>query len=197
MSANVDLWNLLTHQIEWKIYSTKCLKNWNQNMVIIETVTSALPKILFAWNLPQRIQKQFSNLELLGVLPQLFEKVILKSDCIFCNNEGQKKIKEKGIWTAEATTMFECHCLKLQKIKRTRSSYGGSEVLISLHVKQVFAAAVAGSTREAQSIRFEDPCNALAMATGFATIWVDRRFEDPCNALAMAAGFTTIWGDRF
>ena len=66
--------NLPTLQIDWKIRSIKCLRNWNQNVVIIETVTSALPKILIAWNFPQRIQKQFSNLELLGVLPQLFRK---------------------------------------------------------------------------------------------------------------------------
>ncbi|WP_294046613.1 hypothetical protein, partial [Thiolapillus sp.] len=48
------------------------------------------------------------------------------------------------------TTVFECQCLKLQKIKGTRSSYGGSEVLIFLHEKQVFTAAVAGSIRESQ-----------------------------------------------
>ena len=58
--------------------------------------------------------------------------------------------------------------------------------------------------------RFEDPCNALAMAAGLqlsegteglrtpATLWQWPsgfqllRFGDPCNALAMAAGFTTI-----
>ena len=37
-----------------------------------------------------------------------FEIVILKPDCIFCNKEGQKKIKEKGVWTTEATVVFEC-----------------------------------------------------------------------------------------
>ena len=36
----------------------------------------------------------------------------------------------------------------MQKIKGTRSSYGGSEVLIYLHVKHVSTAAVAGSVRE-------------------------------------------------
>ena len=36
------------------------------------------------------------------------EKVILKPDCIFCNKEGQKKIKEKGIWTTGATAVFQC-----------------------------------------------------------------------------------------
>ncbi|WP_419592701.1 hypothetical protein, partial [Thiolapillus sp.] len=80
----------------------------------------------------------------------VFEKIILKPHCIFCNKEGRRKIKEKGDWTTEATTVFECQCLKLQKIKGARSSYGGSEVLIVLHVKQVFTAAVAGSIRESQ-----------------------------------------------
>ena len=74
----------------------------------------------------------------------------MKPDCIFCNKEGQKKIKQKSAWTTEATTEFKCQYLKLQKIKRTRSSYGGSEVLISLNVKQIFTEAVAGSFREAQ-----------------------------------------------
>ena len=36
------------------------------------------------------------------------EKVILKPYFIFCNKEGQKKIKEKDIWTTEATAVFEC-----------------------------------------------------------------------------------------
>ena len=45
ISANGDLSNLPTHQIEWKIHSTKCLRNWNQNMANIETVIGALPKI--------------------------------------------------------------------------------------------------------------------------------------------------------
>ena len=60
---------------EWKTHATKCLRNWNQNVVIIETVASTLPKILITWNLPQRIQKRLSNqLELLGVLPHLLRK---------------------------------------------------------------------------------------------------------------------------
>ena len=40
--------------------------------------------------------------------------------------------------------------LEIAEIKGTRSSYGGSEVLIFLHEKQVFTAAVAGSIREAR-----------------------------------------------
>ena len=81
-----------------------------------------------------------------------FEKVILKPDCIFCTKEGQKKIKEKGVWTTEATAVFECDgwetMLETAEIKGTRGSYRGSEVLISLHVKHVFTVAVAGSVRE-------------------------------------------------
>ena len=38
--------------------------------------------------------------------------------------------------TTEATIVFECQCLKLQKMKGAKSSCGGSEVLIVLHVKQ-------------------------------------------------------------
>ena len=34
--------------------------------------------------------------------------MILKPDYIFYNKEGQKKIKEKGVWTTEATAVFEC-----------------------------------------------------------------------------------------
>ena len=79
-----------------------------------------------------------------------FQKVILKPDSIFYNKEGRKEIKEKSVWTTVATAVFECQSLKLQKTKRTRSSYRGSEVLISLHVKQVSTAAVAGSIRQAQ-----------------------------------------------
>ena len=80
----------------------------------------------------------------------VFEKVILKPQSNFYNKEGRRKIKEKGVWTTEATAVFECQCLKLQKAKGTRGSYGGSEVLIFLHVKQVFTAAVASSIRGAK-----------------------------------------------
>ena len=76
--------------------------------------------------------------------------MILKPHCIFCDKEGRRKIKEKDVCTTEATTVFECQCLKLQKIKGTSSSYEGSEVLIFLREKQVFTAAVAGSIREFQ-----------------------------------------------
>ena len=80
------------------------------------------------------------------------EKVTLKPHCIFCNREGQVKIKGKAIWTTEATAVFEYQgwktVLETAEIKGTRSFYGGSEVLIYLHVKHVFTAAVAGSVRE-------------------------------------------------
>ena len=36
------------------------------------------------------------------------EKVTLKPHCIFCNKEEQMKMKEKCIWTTEATAVFEC-----------------------------------------------------------------------------------------
>ena len=45
-SANGDLWNLPTHQIEWKIHEIKCLRNWNQSMANIETAIGALPNNL-------------------------------------------------------------------------------------------------------------------------------------------------------
>ena len=81
----------------------------------------------------------------------VFEKVILKLtvSSVIKRDEGRSK-RKVPVWTTEATTVFECQCLKLQKIKGTRSSYGGSEVLIFLNVKQVFTAAVAGSIRETQ-----------------------------------------------
>ena len=43
-----------------------------------------------------------------GCSSTALEKVILKTNCIFCNKKGQKKIKEKGVWTTETTTVFEC-----------------------------------------------------------------------------------------
>ena len=57
ISANGDLRNLPTHQIEWKIHSTKCLRNRNQNMAYIETVIDALPKLL----LPEVFHRGFRN----------------------------------------------------------------------------------------------------------------------------------------
>ena len=63
--------NLPTHHIEQKMYATKCLMNWNQNMVIIGPVTRISQNVLIAWNLPQMILKQFRNLERLDVLPHI------------------------------------------------------------------------------------------------------------------------------
>ena len=122
-------------------------------MANIETVSSALQKKKTKKKI-DRLKPSTEDSETIqqprtsGHSSIIFEKMILKPHCIFCNKEGRRKIKEKGVWTTEATTMFECQCLKLQKIKGARSSHGGSEVLIVLHVKQVFTAAVEGSIRE-------------------------------------------------
>ena len=54
--------------------------------------------------------------------------MILKHDYTLCNKEGQKKIKGKGIWTTEASAVFECQgwrtVLESAKITGTRRSYG-------------------------------------------------------------------------
>ena len=152
ISANGDLWILPTHQIEWKIHATKCLRTWNQNMGNVETVIGALTKILIAWNLSQRIQKQFSNLELLGVLPQLLRKLFWNLIVSSVIKRGKRRSKRKVFGQLKPLQCLNVkagrQCLKLQKIKGTISSYGGSEVLIYLKVKHVFTAAVAGSVRE-------------------------------------------------
>ena len=148
ISATGDVWNLPTHQIKGKIHSTKCLRNWNQKWLSLRLL-SALSKTK-SWS-PEIFYEDSETIQQLRTSRRsstAFEKVILKPDCIFCNKEGQKKIKEEGVWRTEASTVFECQCLKLQKINRKRSSYGGSEVLISLNVKQIFTEAVAGSVRE-------------------------------------------------
>ena len=76
----------------------------------------------------------------------------MKPDCIFCNKEGQKKIKEKGIWTTEATAVFECQgwktVLETAENKRDEKLLQRIRGFDYLHVKQVFTAAVAGSVRE-------------------------------------------------
>ena len=144
--------NLSTHQIEWKIHATKCLRTWNQNMGNVETVIGALPKVLTAWRLQQRIQKQFSNLELLGVLPQLLRKWFRNMTASSVIKWGERRWMRKVSGQLKPLLYLNVkagrQCLKLQKIKGTRSSYGGSEVLISLHVKHVFTAAVESSVRE-------------------------------------------------
>ena len=38
----------------------------------------------------------------------VFEKMILKPHRIFCNKQRRKKMKEKGVWTTEATAVFKC-----------------------------------------------------------------------------------------
>ena len=157
ISANGDLWNLLNHQIEWKIHETKCMRNWNQNMANIETVNGTLPKIWIAWSLPQMIQKQFSNLELLGVLPQHYRKWLWNLTVSSVIKRGKRRSKRKVFGQLKPLQCLNVkagrQCLKLQKIKGTRSSHRGFEVLIYLHMKHVFTAAVAGSVRETPLIK--------------------------------------------
>ena len=68
-----------------------------------------------------------------------FEKEIFKPQCIFCNKEGQKKIKEKGFWTTKATAVFECECCKtvLETVenKRDENFLLRIQGLLYLHVK--------------------------------------------------------------
>ena len=97
-------------------------------MVTIKTVSRALPKNIDRLESSTEDSETIQQPRTSGHSSMVFEKVILKPHCIVCNKEGRRKIKEKGVWTTEATTVFECQCLKLQKIKGTRSSYGGSEV---------------------------------------------------------------------
>ena len=73
--------------------------------------------------------------------------MILKPHSIFCNKEGRRKIKEKGVWTAE---VFECQCLKLQKIKGTRSSYNVIRGLDCFACEASLHSSFAGSIKEAQ-----------------------------------------------
>ena len=35
------------------------------------------------------------------------ESITFNPDCIFCSKEGRKKVKVKGVWTTEPTSMFE------------------------------------------------------------------------------------------
>ena len=78
--------------------------------------------------------------------------MILKPLCIFCNKEGQLKIKEKGIWITEATAVFECQgwktVLETAENKRDEKLLQRIRGFDYLHVKQVFTAAVVGSVRE-------------------------------------------------
>ena len=100
-----DVRNLPTRYTEWKMHTTTCLRNWNQNMVIIETVTRASQNTLIAWYLPQMILKQFRNYNVWAFFHS-FWTVIFKRDCCFCNTEWRKKIWEKCIWTNEASSVW-------------------------------------------------------------------------------------------
>ena len=76
----------------------------------------------------------------------------MKPDCIFCNKEGQKKIKEKGIWTTEATAVFECQGWKT--VLETADNKRDEKFLQKIRgfdlssCENVFTAAVPGSVRE-------------------------------------------------
>ena len=100
-----DVRNLPTRYTEWKMHTTTCLRNWNQNMVIIETVTRASQNTLIAWYLPQMILKQFRNYNVWAFFHS-FWTVIFKQNCRFCNTEWRKKIREKCIWTTEASSVW-------------------------------------------------------------------------------------------
>ena len=97
-------------------------------MANIATVSSALQKNIDRLKSSTEDSETIQQPRTSGHSSIVFEKMILKPHRIFCNKEGRRKIKEKGVWTTEATTVFECQCLKLQKIKGTRSSYEGSEI---------------------------------------------------------------------
>lgn len=140
------------------MHTTTCLRNWNQNMVIIGTVTRASQNTLIAWCLPQMNLKQFRNCNDWAFFHS-FWKVIFKPDCLFCNTEWRKKIREKYVWTTEVSTVFECQGWNTvretaeRKKKTTKSSYVLlSEVLIHLHVEHVFTVAVADNVRETNSL---------------------------------------------
>ena len=89
-------------------------------MANIATVSSALQKNIDRLKSSTEDSETIQQPRTSGHSSLVFEKTILKPHCIFCNKEGRRKIKEKGVWTTEATTAFECECLKLQKIKGAR-----------------------------------------------------------------------------
>ena len=91
-----------------------------------------------------------------GRSPAASEKVIFKPDCIFCDKEWRKKIKEKVFGRLKPLQCLNVtagvQCSKLQKIKWTRRSYGGSDVLISLAVKHVFTVMSQAVSEKASSL---------------------------------------------
>ena len=76
-------------------------------MVIIETVSSALPKNIDNLKSSTEDSETIQQSTTSWRSSKALEKVILKPHCIFCNKEGRRKIKEKGVLTIEATTVFE------------------------------------------------------------------------------------------
>ena len=77
-------------------------------MANIETVIDALPNILIDSTESIEDSETIQRSRTSGRSSTALEKVILKPHCIFCNGEGQMKIKGKAIWTTEATAVFEC-----------------------------------------------------------------------------------------
>ena len=77
-------------------------------MANIETVIDALPNILIDSTESIEDSETIQRSRTSGRSSTALEKVILKPHCIFCNKEGQKKTKEKGVRTTEATAVFEC-----------------------------------------------------------------------------------------
>ena len=58
------------------------------------------------------ILKQFGNLELLGILPQRQRNSFSNRTVFSVMKTDLKKIREKGVWTNEATTVLGCEGFK-------------------------------------------------------------------------------------
>ena len=98
ISVDGDVRNLPTRQTEWKMQTITCLRNWNQNTVIIGTVTG-LHKIYWSPDVSHRWFCNNSETYNAWAFCHSFWKVIFKRDCIFCNTEWRKKIKWKCVRT--------------------------------------------------------------------------------------------------
>ena len=120
--------NLPTHHIEQKMYATKCLMNWNQNMVIIGPVTRISQNVLIAWNLPQMILKQFRNLERLDVLPHIQRRWFSNQTVFSVIQIDERRSKRKVFGHLKATTAFKCQgwktVLEIAKHKQHKKTRG-------------------------------------------------------------------------
>ena len=120
--------NLPTHHIEQKMYATKCLVNWNQNMVIIGPVTRISQYVLIAWNLPQMILKQFRNVERLDVLPHIQIKWFSNQTVLSVIQIDDRRSKRKVFGHLKATTAFKCQgwktVLEIAKHKQQKKIRG-------------------------------------------------------------------------